>query len=95
MRWLTPEGAEYVRARGLCAAKSREWTGILMVNRPKMFRQTDLKRALRAAKQAGLEVGQVELDPVTGRIIITASSEIGGKTSTPLDDWLATHAHSS
>jgi hypothetical protein len=69
--------------------------GVLMVDRPKMFRQNDLKRALRAAKAAGLEVGQVELDPVTGRIIITANSEIGGKTSAPLDDWLATHAHSS
>jgi hypothetical protein len=65
-----------------------------MVNRPTTFRQTDLKRALRAAKAAGLEVSQLELDPVTGRIIITTTTETGTgtQTSTPLDNWLATHA---
>jgi hypothetical protein len=68
-----------------------------MANRPTKFRQADLKRALRAAKGAGLEVKQVELDPVTGRIIITTAAETGTKTQTsnPLDNWLATHARSS
>ena len=61
--------------------------------RPKTFRQSDLKRALSAAKSAGLEVKHVEIDPTTGRIIITTTA--GSSTqpsSTPLDNWLATHA---
>jgi hypothetical protein len=67
-----------------------------MANRPTTFRQTDLKRALRAAKAAGLEVTQVELDPAAGKIIITtAQAGSSTRTSTPLDNWLATHARSS
>jgi hypothetical protein len=68
-----------------------------MANRPTKFRQADLKRALRAAKGAGLEVKQVELDPVTGRIIIKTGAETGKETQTsnPLDSWLVTHARSS
>jgi len=67
-----------------------------MSNRPTKFRQTDLKRALCAAKAAGLEVKQVELDPATGKIIITttagARSVVDGSS---LDDWLASRACSS
>jgi hypothetical protein len=68
-----------------------------MANRSSTFRQSDLKRALRAAKGAGLEVKQVELDPTTGKIIITTTAETGTgtQTSNPLDSWLATHARSS
>ena len=36
--------------------------------RPKTFRQSDLKRAISAAKGAGLEVKHVEIDPTTGKI---------------------------
>lgn len=69
-----------------------------MANRPATFRHTDLKRALRAAKAAGLEVTKVELDPVTGKIIIITTAEAGTartQISNPLDNWLATHARSS
>jgi len=60
---------------------------------PKPFKQNDLKRAINAAKGAGLEVKQVEIDPATGRIIITTTAGEASQTSTsPLDNWLATHA---
>jgi hypothetical protein len=65
--------------------------------RARTFRQIDLKRALRAAKAAGLEVKQVELDPATGKIIITTTDQAGTGTqmSNPLDSWLAAHARSA
>jgi hypothetical protein len=67
-----------------------------MTNRTAKFRQTDLKRALCAAKAAGLEVKQVELDPATGKIIITTTAgERSVVDRSALDDWLATHARSS
>jgi hypothetical protein len=37
-----------------------------------MFRQTDLTRALRGARAAGVEVAQVEIDK-DGRIIVVAA----------------------
>jgi hypothetical protein len=67
-----------------------------MANRPATFRQADLKRALRAAKGAGLEVKQVEIDPVSGKIIImTTETGTATQTSTPLDNWLTTHARTT
>jgi hypothetical protein len=67
-----------------------------VTKRPTLFKQYDLQRALRAAKAAGLEVKHVELDPVTGRIIITTTAgadnqSVGGT----LDNWLTTHARST
>lgn len=35
-----------------------------------LFRQSDLTRAFKAANAAGVEVERVEVDPVTGRIIM-------------------------
>jgi hypothetical protein len=64
-----------------------------MPKRPTTFRQSDLKRALSAAKGAGLDVKHVEIDPATGRIIITTTAGTTSQTSaTSLDNWLATHA---
>jgi hypothetical protein len=64
----------------------------IVANRPTVFRQIDLKRALRAAKAAGLDVRQVELDPATSKIIITAGTDTGAQESKPLDNWLDNHA---
>jgi hypothetical protein len=67
-----------------------------MAKRPTLFKQYDLQRALRAAKSAGLEVKHVELDPVTGRIIITTTAGADNQSATgTLDNWLATHARPS
>lgn len=68
-----------------------------MTKRAVTFRQSDLQRALRAAKCAGLDVKHVELDPTTGKIIITTTAGAGAETlpSKPLDRWLASNASSS
>ena len=67
-----------------------------MAKRPALFKQYDLQRALRAAKSAGLEVKHVEIDPVTGRIIITTTAGTATQTATgSLDNWLASHARPS
>jgi hypothetical protein len=57
------------------------------------FRQADLTRALRAARAAGLEVSGYEIDPTTGKIIITTlTGAAEQKTETDLDKWMASRA---
>ena len=55
------------------------------------FKQSDVTRSLRAARAAGLDVSGYEVDPVTGRIIITTGSnggKLGGATVTPEETLL-------
>jgi hypothetical protein len=61
---------------------------------PVTFRQADLTRALRAARAAGLEVSGYEIDPMTGKILITTRTSDDQKTpATDLDKWMAAHAN--
>jgi hypothetical protein len=55
------------------------------------FKQIDLTRALRAAKAAGIEVTRIELDAVSGKIVITTGAAAKGAVC-DLDKWLAQHA---
>jgi hypothetical protein len=57
------------------------------------FRQADVTRALRAARAAGLEVAGYEVDPVTGKIVITTRTAAGEQKTpeTDLDKWIASH----
>ncbi len=60
------------------------------------FRQADVTRALRAARAAGLEVAGYEIDPVTGKIMVTTKSPGGeAPAGNDLDKWLAAHARSA
>jgi hypothetical protein len=47
------------------------------------FKQSDVTRALRAARAAGLDVSGYEIDPFTGRIIVSTASPNGSK---PVDE---------
>jgi hypothetical protein len=41
-------------------------------NHPRLpFKQSEIERAIRAVKAMGLQVGKIEVEPVTGRITIT------------------------
>jgi hypothetical protein len=63
-----------------------------MPRRVATFRQSDLKRALRGAKSAGIDIERVEIDPLNGKIVIIAKGATAG-SKTALDTWLATNAH--
>ena len=54
-----------------------------MSRRPCTFRQTDVTRALRAAKAAGVDVQRFEIDR-DGKIVVVAGKP--GVTDTPRDD---------
>lgn len=58
-----------------------------MARGPLPFKQADVLRAVKGARAAGMELGRVEIDPSTGRIVLVAA----GKVETPrndLDKWL-------
>jgi hypothetical protein len=60
-----------------------------MVPRSGGFRQQDVTRALRAAREAGLEVSSYEVDLVAGKITVMTNSE--RQPASDLDKWLASH----
>ncbi|MBX9760677.1 MAG: hypothetical protein K2Y29_17995 [Beijerinckiaceae bacterium] len=45
------------------------------MTRAAAVRQIDVARAIRGAERAGMKVGRVEIDPATGKIIITTGAE--------------------
>lgn len=52
------------------------------MSRRSPFKQADLARALRAARDAGLSVAGYEIDPATGRIAIQTGAGVApGKTN--------------
>jgi hypothetical protein len=65
-----------------------------MSRRPVAFRQADLKRALAAAKAAGVDI-KVEFDPATGKISVTTLSGEANVEESLLDKWLAERARAS
>ena len=57
-----------------------------MTRRPAAFRQIDVTRALRAARAAGLEVGEFTID-ADGRINIKSAAAPSAPALTPLQEW--------
>jgi hypothetical protein len=62
------------------------------MSRSTTFRQRDLAAALKAMIAAGMEVRSVEIDPVTGKIIILTLAGGANEPTTDLDRWIAKHA---
>jgi hypothetical protein len=50
------------------------------------FKQRDIARAVRGAEAAGIEIGRVDINPVTGKISIVPATE--PKNDSELDRWL-------
>jgi hypothetical protein len=54
--------------------------------RPCAFRQRDIVRAVRGAEAAGVDIGRVDIDPLTGKISIVPAAAV--KNHSELDRWL-------
>jgi hypothetical protein len=61
------------------------------------FHETELARALRAAKKSGTAIDRVEVDPATGRISVIISKPDGdnAKTGNEVENWITKHADKS
>ena len=57
-----------------------------MVNRSHAFKDRDVKRLVKAARAAGVDVETVTVDPHTGKI--TVGSNKPDAPSDDLDNWL-------
>jgi hypothetical protein len=55
--------------------------GIFMPRKPSSFRQTDVLRAIKAAKAAGIPISRVKIEP-SGAIIIDCEAAPGPADST-------------
>ncbi len=64
-----------------------------MPRRPASFRKSDLERALRAAKAAGLQIARFEIDQA-GKIVVFVGTH-DTVVDTPLDRWMASRARTS
>jgi len=64
-----------------------------MARRPSTFRH--LCAAIKAAKAAGCEVAHIEVDPVSGKIVVMTIAGGVKEPTTDLDKWLAKHADSA
>ncbi len=51
------------------------------------FKQADVLRAVKGARAAGMELGRVEIDPATGRIVLVAATG-AQEPQNDLDLWL-------
>ncbi len=58
---------------------------------PRTFRHRDLTATLKAMVKAGVDVRAVEIDPITGKIVILTIAGGDKEPTTDLDRWLAQH----
>jgi hypothetical protein len=45
------------------------------------FRPTDLKRAIKAASNTGLEIARAEIEPATGKIVIVFGKSVASSAA--------------
>lgn len=56
------------------------------------FRQRDLTRALKGTVEAGLQVARLEIEPMTGKIVIQLNCNQRAEPTEALDRWRASNA---
>jgi hypothetical protein len=55
------------------------------------FKQADVSRAIKGAIVGGMNIGRVEIDPSSGKIVILPP-DAKAQEENPLDKWLRKHA---
>ena len=58
-----------------------------MANRPAQFRQADVKRAVKGARAAGLDVAKVVVAP-DGQISIFIGTDHNDRADAALNEWM-------
>ena len=62
-----------------------------MARTPATFKQADLARAVKTARNSGFEIGRIEITR-EGRIVLVNKQQAAGETPDALlNDWLAGH----
>jgi hypothetical protein len=64
-----------------------------MSGRAATFRQHDVTRVLRAVAAAGMVAARVEIDTISGKIVIQLDGGERVEPSNALDKWMADRAH--
>jgi hypothetical protein len=62
---------------------------------PCLFRESDVRRAVKATRSSGLEIARVEIDAANGKIAILPQNTSAPEQSSDLDSWLAKKAPSA
>lgn len=63
----------------------------MMAGTPVSFKIADVARAIKGARKGNMEPGRVEIDPVTGKIVIIAAAQTGDREN-DVDKWMKNHA---
>jgi hypothetical protein len=66
-----------------------------MGKKPSTFKESDLRRAIVAARKAGVEIGRIRIDR-SGTIELvpkSADDRPESESASDLDQWMAKHAH--
>jgi len=59
-----------------------------MANRVHRFKDRDIKRVIKAARDAGVGVGSITVNPVTGAITVATAQPGETADGNDLDNWL-------
>jgi hypothetical protein len=64
-----------------------------MANQVHAFKDRDIQRVIKAARSAGLDPVEVEVDPRTGKIKAISKAAVAASEQNSLDNWLAKKQH--
>jgi hypothetical protein len=64
-----------------------------MARRACKFRQSDLSRALRAARSAGVKIKKIEIEPSGTIVMVPFDDDNRDQVKNEVESWLEKHAH--